>query len=98
MYAAKERDRKNLSKSCVLKPFSLLKDHDELDPETLREHEALTKVKKINKIRLGKYQIETWYYSPFPPEYDDCEELLFCEFCLTFLKRELQLKRHMKVS
>ncbi|KAH9295035.1 hypothetical protein KI387_038623 [Taxus chinensis] len=70
--------------------------HDELDAASLREHEEFTKVKNIVKIELGKYEIETWYFSPFPVEYNDCEKLYFCEFCLNFMKRKEQLQRHMR--
>ncbi len=30
-------------------------------------------VKNIEKIELGRFEMETWYYSPFPPEYRDCK-------------------------
>ncbi|GJV92999.1 putative reverse transcriptase domain-containing protein [Tanacetum coccineum] len=69
--------------------------HEELDPASLREHEEFTKVKNIATIELGRYQIETWYFSPFPPEYNDSSNLYFCEFCLNFMKRKEQLQRHM---
>lgn len=70
--------------------------HEELDAASLREHEEFTKVKNIATIELGRYEIETWYFSPFPPEYNDCAKLYFCEFCLNFMKRKEQLQRHMK--
>ncbi|KAK4274064.1 hypothetical protein QN277_017352 [Acacia crassicarpa] len=70
--------------------------HEELDAASLREHEEFTKVKNIATIELGRYEIETWYFSPFPPEYNDCVKLYFCEFCLNFMKRKEQLQRHMK--
>ncbi|XP_004499615.1 histone acetyltransferase of the MYST family 1-like [Cicer arietinum] len=70
--------------------------HEELDAASLREHEEFTKVKNIATIELGRYEIETWYFSPFPPEYNDCLKLFFCEFCLNFMKRKEQLQRHMK--
>ncbi|CAH8281709.1 unnamed protein product [Eruca vesicaria subsp. sativa] len=70
--------------------------HEELDAASLREHEEFTKVKNIATIELGKYEIETWYFSPFPPEYNDCVKLFFCEFCLNFMKRKEQLQRHMR--
>jgi len=69
--------------------------HEELDAASLREHEEFTKVKNIAKIELGRYEIDTWYFSPFPPEYNDCPKLFFCEFCLNFMKRKEQLQRHM---
>ncbi|KAK7322481.1 hypothetical protein VNO77_25862 [Canavalia gladiata] len=70
--------------------------HEELDAASLREHEEFTKVKNIATIELGRYEIETWYFSPFPPEYNDCLKLYFCEFCLNFMKRKEQLQRHMR--
>eukprot|EP00898_Chlorokybus_atmophyticus_P005945 jgi/Chlat1/6351/Chrsp44S05901 len=70
--------------------------HEEFDAASLREHEEFTKVKNVEKIELGKYEIDTWYFSPFPQEYSLCSKLFFCEFCLTFLKRKEQLQRHMK--
>ncbi|KAG5575450.1 hypothetical protein H5410_055584 [Solanum commersonii] len=70
--------------------------HEELDAASLREHEEFTKVKNIATIELGRYEIETWYFSPFPPEYNDCSKLFFCEFCLNFMKRKEQLQRHMR--
>ena len=73
----------------------LQQGHEELDAASLREHEEFTKVKNIAKIELGKYEIDTWYFSPFPPEYNDSAKLFFCEFCLNFMKRKEQLQRHM---
>ncbi|XP_057974572.1 histone acetyltransferase of the MYST family 1-like isoform X1 [Malania oleifera] len=70
--------------------------HEELDAASLREHEEFTKVKNIATIELGRYEIETWYFSPFPPEYNDSVKLYFCEFCLNFMKRKEQLQRHMR--
>nr|KJB64346.1 hypothetical protein B456_010G046900 [Gossypium raimondii] len=70
--------------------------HEELDAASLREHEEFTKVKNIATIELGRYEIETWYFSPFPPEYNDSLKLYFCEFCLNFMKRKEQLQRHME--
>ncbi|KAJ4817435.1 Histone acetyltransferase [Rhynchospora pubera] len=70
--------------------------HEELDAASLREHEEFTKVKNIAKIELGRYEIDTWYFSPFPSEYNDTPKLFFCEFCLSFMKRKEQLQRHMK--
>eukprot|EP00164_Ancoracysta_twista_P006580 GFYU01009186.1.p1 GENE.GFYU01009186.1~~GFYU01009186.1.p1 ORF type:complete len:462 (+),score=129.02 GFYU01009186.1:39-1388(+) len=70
--------------------------HDELDPESLKEHEEFTKVKNIQKIEIGKWAVDTWYFSPFPKEYVNCDTLFFCEFCLKFFKRRESLVRHAK--
>ncbi|CAI7865132.1 unnamed protein product, partial [Closterium sp. NIES-54] len=70
--------------------------HEDFDAASLREHEEFTKVKNVAVIELGRYEMDTWYFSPFPPEYAHCSKLFFCEFCLAFLKRPSQLERHMR--
>ena len=71
-------------------------DHPEFTPGALKEHEEFTKVKNIQFIELGKYEMETWYFSPFPPEYNNCSRLFFCEFDFAFFRTKKQLQRHMK--
>jgi histone acetyltransferase MYST1 len=43
-------------------------EHEGMDASSLREHEEVTKVKNIGFLELGRYQMETWYFSPLPKE------------------------------
>nr|XP_029123802.1 putative MYST-like histone acetyltransferase 1 [Elaeis guineensis] len=70
--------------------------YERFDAASLQEHQALTKVKNIEKIVLGRYEIETWYFSPLPSEYKNSKKLYFCEFCLNILETKEQLQRHMR--
>ena len=45
-------------------------------------------------IEFGKYEIKTWYSSPYPQEYATLQKLFICEFCLQYLKSRSLLKRH----
>lgn len=45
-------------------------------------------------IEFGKYEIETWYSSPFPQEYARLPKLFLCEFCLKYTKSKAVLERH----
>ncbi|KFB52720.1 AGAP002231-PA-like protein [Anopheles sinensis] len=45
-------------------------------------------------IRFGKYEIESWYSSPFPQEYAKLKVLYMCEFCLKYMKTSDELRRH----
>ncbi|KAL1494960.1 hypothetical protein ABEB36_010459 [Hypothenemus hampei] len=45
-------------------------------------------------IEFGKYEIQTWYSSPFPQEYARLPKLFVCEFCLKYTKSKAVLKRH----
>lgn len=49
--------------------------HEDFDPQQLREHEEVTKVKNIEVIELGRYSIQTWYFTPLPDEFKDCRKL-----------------------
>lgn len=59
-----------------------------------KEHEEITKVKNIHCIEIGKYEVETWYFSPYPEEYCGEEKLYLCEFCLKYMKKKKTLERH----
>jgi histone acetyltransferase MYST1 len=60
-----------------------------------KEHEEKTKVKNIQMIELGKYELDTWYYSPFPEEYANSFKLFFCEYCLKYMHSKKTLVKHM---
>jgi histone acetyltransferase MYST1 len=62
--------------------------------ELEREHDEITKVKNINSIVLGRYEIETWYYSPYPDEFVGEELMHVCEYCLKYMKKPKTLYHH----
>nr|XP_060625114.1 histone acetyltransferase KAT6B isoform X3 [Anolis sagrei ordinatus] len=47
-------------------------------------------------IEFGKYEIQTWYSSPYPQEYARLSKLFLCEFCLKYMKSKNILLRHSK--
>ena len=53
-------------------------------------------VKNIEKIIIGYYEIETWYYSPFPNEFISNKKLYICEYCLKYMKYKSTLIKHLK--
>lgn len=61
----------------------------EMDPTTAaleREHEDFTKIKYCDSIVFGKYEIDTWYFSPYPEEYEKCKRLYICQYCLKYMR------------
>lgn len=50
------------------------------------EHQEFTRIKFIDYIQFGKYEIDTWYFSPFPEEYRRLNKLWICEYCLKYMK------------
>ncbi|XP_065923500.1 histone acetyltransferase KAT6B isoform X4 [Magallana gigas] len=47
-------------------------------------------------IEFGKYEIQTWYSSPYPQEYAKLPKLYICEYCLKYMKSRNILQRHME--
>jgi len=73
------------------------KTYAEMDPTTAaleKEHETLTKVKYIDRIQIGRFEIDTWYFSPYPEEYGKCPKLWICEFCLKYMRLEKSYRYH----
>lgn len=56
--------------------------HSDFDPNQLREHEEFTKVKNIGFIELGRFEMETWYFSPFPAEFNGTKVVCVCVYCV----------------
>ncbi|XP_071957454.1 histone acetyltransferase KAT7-like isoform X2 [Antedon mediterranea] len=48
----------------------------------------------INKIEFGRFELNTWYTSPYPEEYARLPKLFICEFCLKYMKSATILRRH----
>ena len=79
---------------CVVSVFY----HDELwvflQATLERMHEERTKVKYIDRIIFGRYDIDTWYFSPYPDDYGRQEILYICEFCIKYMKHRRSYKCH----
>ncbi|XP_036402088.1 histone acetyltransferase KAT8-like [Megalops cyprinoides] len=73
------------------------KTYAEMDPTTAaleKEHEAITKVKYVDKIQIGTFEIDAWYFSPFPEDYGKQPKLWICEYCLKYMKYEKTFRYH----
>uniref|UniRef100_A0A8C5EFF9 Histone acetyltransferase n=1 Tax=Gouania willdenowi TaxID=441366 RepID=A0A8C5EFF9_GOUWI len=74
------------------------KTYAEMDPTTAaleKEHEAITKVKYVDKIQIGHFEIDAWYFSPFPEDYGKQPKLWICEYCLKYMKYEKTFRHHL---
>ncbi|CAH8491001.1 unnamed protein product [Schistosoma turkestanicum] len=74
----------------------VLQESDSLDSTTQKlelEYQEFTRVKFIDQIQFGKYEIDTWYFSPYPEECRQVKKLWICEYCLKYMKSaEIWLK------
>ncbi|KAM0750103.1 hypothetical protein T439DRAFT_326071 [Meredithblackwellia eburnea MCA 4105] len=59
-----------------------------------QSHSEISRVKNLDKIQMGKHELEPWYFSPYPIEMAHIPVLYVCEFCLSFFSSEKQIERH----
>ncbi|NXX11055.1 KAT8 acetyltransferase, partial [Podargus strigoides] len=55
----------------------------------------ITKVKYVDKIHIGHFEIDAWYFSPFPEDYGKQPKLWICEYCLKYMKFERTYRLHL---
>lgn len=56
----------------------------------------ISRVRNLDRIQMGKHEIEPWYFSPYPAEFTDCDMVYICEFCLSYFGSNFQFGRHRK--
>ncbi|KXN70485.1 hypothetical protein CONCODRAFT_30550, partial [Conidiobolus coronatus NRRL 28638] len=56
----------------------------------------LAKVKNLNKLQIGAFEVETWYFSPYPEDFAFSELVYICEFCLSYYNDAFAYQRHCK--
>lgn len=49
----------------------------------------------LQMIELGRYEIDTWYWSPYPEPFASQEKLYVCEYCLKYFRKRKTLVHHM---
>lgn len=62
--------------------------------EDIERHREATKIKTIERVKIGMFVCEAWYYSPYPRGFHNIEMLHVCEFCLSFFVSESEKARH----
>lgn len=60
-----------------------------------KEHADKPKVKNIKVVEMGRYEMDAWYYSPYPAPYSECERLYVCEYSLKYFRKKKTLLRHL---
>lgn len=73
---------------------------DTLDPKTNfieffeYRHQQATSLKNIDRIMIGKYELQTWYHSPFIEEFERDKIIFFCSHCAAYFHTKEQLREH----
>ncbi|CDK28668.1 unnamed protein product [Kuraishia capsulata CBS 1993] len=56
-------------------------------------HSEVSKVRNFSKIIIGNHEVEPWYFSPYPVELTDEEELYICDFTMSYFGSRKQFER-----
>ncbi|KAF9279168.1 K(lysine) acetyltransferase [Mortierella alpina] len=70
--------------------------HPRSTPRQDYHDEEAPQVRNVEWILYAGYDIATWYYSPFPEEYEDCQRLFICEYCLKYIRQVENFINHTK--
>ncbi|KAF2871730.1 histone acetyltransferase ESA1 [Massariosphaeria phaeospora] len=54
----------------------------------------ISRVRNLEKVQMGKYEIEPWYFSPYPIDFVDSDMVYICEFCLSYYGEVTPFERH----
>jgi histone acetyltransferase HTATIP len=54
----------------------------------------IARVKNFSLIQIGKYEVEPWYFSPYPVELTEYDKLYICEFCFCYFGPKKSFERH----
>ncbi|KAF2789570.1 hypothetical protein K505DRAFT_312967 [Melanomma pulvis-pyrius CBS 109.77] len=54
----------------------------------------ISRVRNLEKIQMGKFEVEPWYFSPYPIDFVDSDMVYICEFCLSYFGEVTPFERH----
>ncbi|KAI6199985.1 Histone acetyltransferase [Aphelenchoides besseyi] len=79
------------------------KSYEEMDATTAKlekMHEERTKIKNVQKAVIGKWEMDVWYYSPYPVDIvpPTTDFLYICEFCLFYYTDVFKYKKHIQTG
>ncbi|KAF8000279.1 hypothetical protein HF325_005208 [Metschnikowia pulcherrima] len=60
----------------------------------IQNHLEVARVRNLSLIILGQYVIEPWYFSPYPIELTEEDEIYVCDFTLLYFSSLKQYERH----
>jgi histone acetyltransferase HTATIP len=62
---------------------------------SLTQNQAeISRVRNLSKISMGEYEIEPWYFSPYPLAFTEADLVYICEFCLGYFDSPRTFARH----
>ncbi|GJP79791.1 hypothetical protein CLOP_g10007 [Closterium sp. NIES-67] len=57
--------------------------------------ERQMRVKNVETVEIGEHEIDTWYFSPYPPHLTKSGRLFICDACLKYSNSPTAYERHL---
>jgi histone acetyltransferase HTATIP len=54
----------------------------------------ISRVRNLSRVQMGAFEMEPWYFSPYPQSFTDSDMVHICEFCLSYFASPLPFTRH----
>lgn len=94
-----EMDLDNLNVQGLQRPGEEVSREDELKKlrtsgSMIQNHSEVARVRNLSSIILGEHIIEPWYFSPYPVELTEEDEIYICDFTLSYFGSRKQFERH----
>ncbi|CAN3360434.1 histone acetyltransferase Esa1p [Diutina catenulata] len=61
-----------------------------------QNHSEVSRVRNLGTIILGEHICEPWYFSPYPIELTECDEIYICDFSLCYFGSKKEYERFRK--
>lgn len=94
-----EMDLDNLNVQGLKRPGEEVSREDELKKlrtsgSMIQNHSEVARVRNLSSVILGEHIIEPWYFSPYPVELTEEDEIYICDFTLSYFGSRKQFERH----
>ena len=54
----------------------------------------ISRVRNLGHIQMGSFEMEPWYFSPYPSSFTEADTVYICEFCLSYFASNQIFTRH----
>jgi len=93
-----EMDLDNLNVQGLKRPGEEVTREDEIKKlrtggSMTQNHSEVARVRNLSRIILGEHIIEPWYFSPYPIELTEEDEIYICDFTLSYFGSRKQFER-----
>lgn len=94
-----EMDLDNLNVQGLKRPGEEVSREDEIKKlrtsgSMIQNHSEVARVRNLSTVILGEHIIEPWYFSPYPIELTEEDDIYICDFTLSYFGSKKQFERY----